>query len=92
MGVVFTRWVFSTRLVMIICFYFVSRSDSYEDNLANAAIWLHKATGVSQYLNDAKSYYSARSGTPWAFSWNDARAGVAVRFNEHLTEQNYNID
>ena len=71
--------------------YFVSRSDSYEDNLANAAIWLYKATGVSQYLNDAKSYYSARSGTPWAFSWNDARAGVAVRFNEHLTEQNYNI-
>lgn len=54
--------------------------------MANAAIWLYRATLNETYLNEAKTFYSERTGTPWAFSWDDAQAGVVVFLYDCITE------
>lgn len=60
---------------MIILHFFSSGSDA--DNMANGAVWLYKATQNPNYLNEAKNFY-AQGGHFWAFSWDNARPGVAV--------------
>lgn len=52
--------------------------------MANAAIWLYKATNTASYLSDAQNFYAG--GLPWAFSWNDARAGVAVGYKFQILQ------
>lgn len=56
-------------------------SDSWEDEMANAAAWLAYAVGKSDpayngYLSDAKNYF--KPGVPWAMSWNEKRPAVGI--------------
>ena len=57
------------------------RSSGDRDEMAWAAAWLHRATGDSYYLDDARSFYDGSS--PWAYSWDDKKAGVQVRITSH---------
>ena len=66
-----------------ILFIFASNSSSgYEDELAWAAAWLYVATGNPIYLADAEAHYHSfgLSSPAWAFSWDDKKAGVQVRW------------
>ena len=62
------------------CNLYFSRSSGYIDELAWAAVWMNMATQESSYLDTAKDLYNQLgNGVPWAFSWDDKKAGVEVR-------------
>ncbi|XP_059173955.1 endoglucanase 4-like isoform X2 [Physella acuta] len=46
-------------------------STSYKDELCEAGVWLYRATGRAQYLNEAKA--NAESGYIWAYQLEDKR-------------------
>lgn len=60
----------------------MSPSDSYGDELTQAALWLYKATGEETYRTTAQNLYAefnARlSETPWSYDWRDKRVAVNV--------------
>ena len=50
------------------------------DELALAAIWLYKATGEQNYLNQAKQHAQQCCTNPgWAYSWDEKREAVQVK-------------
>ncbi|GFR70523.1 endoglucanase [Elysia marginata] len=49
--------------------YYGSSGD--KDEMCEAAVWLYRATGNNDYLNDAKGF--AETTTAWALSWDDKR-------------------
>ena len=60
-------------------YFLFIRSSGYIDELAWAALWMYLATHESSYLDKAKAFYSQLgNGPPWAFSWDDKKAGVQV--------------
>ena len=44
--------------------------------MCEGAVELYKATKDSQYLNDAKGWFSG--GTGWGYSWDDQNVGCQV--------------
>ena len=60
----------------------------YKDELAWAATWLYEATGETEYLQKAQSYY-APSGMYWSFGWDDKSMGTAVRLAEFTGNDKY---
>jgi len=51
----------------------------YEDELVWGAAWLYRATGDSDYLKKAESYYTSMSrGYVWTHSWDDKAYGTYV--------------
>lgn len=61
------------------------QSTSYLDDLAFAAIWLHRLTSSSTYLEDAKKYHQQHtsvyptSGTPaYIYNWENSAPAVAL--------------
>ena len=65
-------------------------SSDYKDELAWAAIWLYKATGETNYLNDARSLYNqCCSSKGWAFSWDSKREGVQLLMYMATNENSY---
>ncbi|XP_022097093.1 uncharacterized protein LOC110982761 [Acanthaster planci] len=60
---------------------FYDSHSGYGDELAWSAAWLARATGDSSYVTAATAHYDTfniGSGTPWAFSWDDKKAGVMM--------------
>ncbi|XP_038057262.1 endoglucanase 4-like [Patiria miniata] len=60
---------------------FYNSYSGYGDELAWSAAWLARATGNNTYLTAANKHYDAfhiGDGTPWAFSWDDKKAGVMM--------------
>ncbi|GFR70504.1 endoglucanase [Elysia marginata] len=49
--------------------YYGSSGD--QDEMCEAAVWLYRATGNNDYLNDAKSFVETAWG--WALSWDDKK-------------------
>nr|BBJ26607.1 GH9 cellulase [Xylophaga rikuzenica] len=63
------------------------KSTHDHDELAAAGAWLYKATGETDYLDDAKGFASPR--IPWAFSWNQKGPGVNLLLYEATEEDIY---
>jgi Glycosyl hydrolase family 9 len=60
--------------------YYDSRS-GYYDELVWSALWLHKATGETDYLQKAETIFAvhcANAPMRWTHSWDDKRYGAAV--------------
>ena len=51
----------------------------YTDELAWGALWLFRATGDPQYMNNALEFYP--SNTPKFFDWDEKSAGALLLFN-----------
>ncbi|KAK3744428.1 hypothetical protein QZH41_003163 [Actinostola sp. cb2023] len=73
--------------------YYKSYS-GYQDELVWGAAWLYKATNKLEYLNKAEAYYQqfGMSGKPWAFSWDDKKAGAQVLLAEITGKTSYKTD
>ncbi len=57
---------------------FYTSYSGYYDELAWAAIWLYKATGESEYLDDAKAYIQKKKDDVyWAMSWDNVTVPTA---------------
>ena len=74
--------------------FVVFSSDSWEDEMANAAAWLAYAVGKSDpayngYLTDAKNYF--KPGVPWAMSWNEKRPAVGVCIKNEIAPRHTQI-
>ncbi|OWF40325.1 Endoglucanase [Mizuhopecten yessoensis] len=62
------------------------RESGYND------VWLYKATQETTNLADAREFYSALSGTPWALSWDSNAPAVQVLLYGITNEQAYRSD
>ncbi|OWF45590.1 endoglucanase 13-like [Mizuhopecten yessoensis] len=62
-------------------------STGYNDELCEAAAWLHKATQEAKYLQDAKGFYEA--DTSWALSWDDKKISCQLLLFEATKEAKY---
>ena len=60
------------------------RSTRFVDELGWAAIWLYKATGESQYLDKATSFFGEISSSAWAFDWDSKDAGYQVEWEDDV--------
>ena len=47
------------------------------DEMCEAAVWLYRATGNNDYLQDAKGFVETAWG--WALSWDDKKVACQVR-------------
>ncbi|KAK3889363.1 hypothetical protein Pcinc_006633 [Petrolisthes cinctipes] len=54
----------------------------YNDELAWAAVWLYRATGESQYLQQAKQHYTNLYLGAGEFSWDEKTPGVMVLMSQ----------
>ena len=54
--------------------------NGYNDELVWAALWLHKATGESDYLTKAQDWFTEfeLEGINEVFSWDDKAAGKVI--------------
>ena len=50
----------------------------FNDELAFAAYWLYKATGMDSYLAKARTYYGDGGDFKWTLCWDDKSWGTAV--------------
>lgn len=60
-------------------------SNSFQDELGWASIWLYQATGESQYLTKALEYTSTTPG--WGFSWDEKTAGAQILIADALRQR-----
>lgn len=65
----------------------------YQDELVWGALWLHKATGETGYLDKAKSYYPAL-GQPfrWTHGWDDKAYGSFIMMAQATGDARYKAD
>ncbi|XP_071959064.1 uncharacterized protein [Antedon mediterranea] len=70
------------------------RSTGYQDELCWAAAWLYMATSNVTYLTDAETIYDMHglSSKPWAFDWDDKKAGVQVLLYKLTGDVKYKTD
>ena len=69
-------------------------SQHIEDELVWGAAWLYKATKNPDYLTRAEQYYRqfGMNGKPWAFSWDDKKAGAQLLLAEITGKESYKKD
>jgi hypothetical protein len=70
--------------------YYVS--SAYGDDLAWAAVWLYKADGNTQYLNEAKEFVMLNSSSlddNWTMCWNSMKIPVVLKLAEITGENKY---
>ncbi|XP_071116317.1 endoglucanase 4-like [Haliotis cracherodii] len=65
----------------------VYKSSMYEDELALAAVWLHKATGERTYLVDAETFVPMY--TAWSLDWDGKIAAAQLALYEVTGKQTY---
>ena len=74
---------------------FYNSFTGFQDELAWAAVWLHKATGEKGYLAKAEDIYQKRlKGTliAWTQSWDDKRYGTATLLAQLTRKDIYKQD
>ena len=73
---------------------FYKSYSGFNDELVWGAAWLYKATKKQAYLEKAEQYYKqyGMSSKPWAFSWDDKKAGVQVSLAEITGKASYKQD
>ena len=66
----------------------------YKDELVWGAAWLYKATKNPEYLTKSEQYYNeyGMNGKPWAFSWDDKKAGAQLLLAEITGKDSYKRD
>ena len=67
-------------------------SSHYDDDLTWAAIWLYKAVGDKQYLNEAKQFIKLDSqwlNTNWTMCWNDMKVPATLMLYKITGEKEY---
>jgi endoglucanase len=80
--------------------FYNSRFGNPNDEMAWAAVWLHKATGEAAFLTRARALYGTmckESGTntpcfTWSQSWNDKHFGVYVLMAQLTGEPQFHAD
>ncbi|KAK6177036.1 hypothetical protein SNE40_015224 [Patella caerulea] len=65
-------------------------SSGYKDELCEAAMWLYKATGDKNYLNEAKSYHE--NAWAWALSWDDKKIACQLLLFEATKDNAYKAE
>lgn len=73
---------------------FYNSYSSYDDELVWGAIWLYKATGDTNYLTKAESYYQNLLGGlgNWTQDWDNKSYGAAVLLAETTNKPKYRFD
>lgn len=67
-------------------------SSSYKDDLAWAAVWLHKATGDNSYVNEAKAYLADKNGPhtdEWTMCWDNMWIPADLMMYEITKDESY---
>ncbi|KAK7497993.1 hypothetical protein BaRGS_00010864 [Batillaria attramentaria] len=65
-------------------------SSGYKDELCIAAMWLYRATGQANYLNEAKQWHEG--GTAWALGWDDQKIACQLFLYEETQEGSYKAE
>ncbi|WAR15156.1 GUN4-like protein, partial [Mya arenaria] len=66
------------------------RSDSYQDELAWAAMWLYQATGEAKYLTNAEQ--DRVTGAAWGDSWDDKTTYTDILLYKFTHKDEYKTD